>query len=369
MCFSLFCTIDFLFKVIYNLGKGSSMKKYSKLRDFYHNNQKSLQGELIFPVDFGKYPLKRDDYENFWVKEKNLKKSLVKEDDEYNSSLGELYYYYLAKAAGLTTVEVLPALTVYSNGKSTNAALIENFIKKASNSEEVFGNVFLHRYAEARDDYKNAITNYVQAQDRALDEHLHTSEINYDGDANLKSKLMLMHMLDILTLNSDRHSGNISLVLTHEENISTYTLAKPFDQSFAFRMHEYNSGKYHNFDHMLFNSLENFYFYLTIHPISKKELPTFSYVKNELAKEMQIDPDLYQKFLKIKEIDIDLITQQIKNDFPDYNITPKQAGFAKDIFELTTRSVEYDFNRLQQESQKQAEKLAKKLARSRQQTR
>lgn len=313
------------------------MAKFSKLHSEYSSGLKSLSGELILPKGYSAYKFK-DEEGYYWIRAKGMPRSLFKPDDSFNHAFSEILYMFLAHEIGLDVVNVAPAVLVNNSGETNSGVLVESFLQKR-NTTAYHGSIFLQDFGDKY--YKNhTIANYKQAFKACITHSYPHKTVTIQPD--FKHQLHLIFLLDVATLNFDRHNQNIVVLKTETEHSMHFSLSKTFDNAFAFGLLYFKKSKLNN-QQLSDTSLYTKNFKLTLNPIKDHTETNFNYCANELSELMMQDKSVRIAFEKLLALDFNKLIASIKQAFPQYQINSDEQNFAKQLFSNAIGALEHHY--------------------------
>lgn len=318
------------------------MKKYESLKQLYLEDLKTRQGELILPYNFGEFKFKREEFVNFWVSSKVYKKSFFKMNDSVNDDLAEIIYSLLAQELGIDVVDVYPAIRLDKDGNVKKGVLVENFISSPTKTKEIPADKLLEEFGgnNAINNIENLVKAYVNLA-KHYKKHS-KKEVVFD-DAATKHKLLCMHLLDVLTFNTDRHKHNIAFLLTENKDKIVIEMSKIYDNSFAFRLNKFRTSKRRNFVSFKRLNKDRFdYFKLSINQYQINS--RYNELLEELADYSKTDVSFYKMYNEIINYDINNLFERFKEKYPDYKLTKRDANYIRDALNFSKQNLENAFS-------------------------
>ena len=311
------------------------MDKYQTLDELYVNDIKTRQGEVILPGNFGKFKYKYHKTPNFWVHSQKMPKTYYKSDSNINNTKSELLYSLLAKEFHMDVVNAVPAIRVNRDNQYETGVLVENFVTYPKITKYYAGSTLISEYAYETNQ-RNTLENFMLAyQGLAHINKLFTKKQVVTND-KAEEKLALMHMLDILTFNTDRHPDNIGALKIKTKQKIFIDFTKIFDNSFAFKLNFFKRNGEKKFEVLYKEQFEKFnYFQFTINLKSKTNYFTFDQVAKEFAIYMHTKPEIYQVFQQILNYDINQLFKKLAQTYPGYEISEKEKEFVTDMFDYS----------------------------------
>ena len=310
------------------------------IKNFYDKEQKTRQGEVIIRRGDGSFKIKDvHGEEYFWVEDEP--KYFFKQNNDVTDRDGEILYSYLASALGLDVVKVRPAVdvnAVKAPHQAKEGLIAQDYAHGLDNT------IMVHAYKlKDLEVYHSVEENLAAVQDykETLMEIHRTRKVFVDK--NLATSLEKMLVLDFLTLQEDRHSGNVVYTATKTEEVIFIRLGKIFDNSMVFYFcapqtfnRLSNSFKLGQFE--WFNiSVDDFYrpkFFFK--KGDDKKMPedvagneTTLYQTRQIARLAARNSVIDEFFKKADNLSFDSILETIKQDMPEYNIGKGKATLAK----------------------------------------
>ena len=268
-------------------------------------------------------------------------------DNYISSPLGEIVYYYLSKEIGLNSLEVRPAYFITYNNeeiKNFNGSVSESFI---GTNQKLILSCDFNKIGNSITETITSLKKYVQEMENL--ESLPV-ECNYE---EIEKDLKKVALLDYLTLNKDRHKGNLGFLVTSTDTAITVTLAPVFDNAMIFYLNNNQQISY------LSNcaAMKNF---LSISDVLKTYLPLFTIkpvidfeesnreFSKQVAGEIYINKEYKSCFHCLKEISFDKIYSEIQKDIPNFKLEYRQFVMMQAIFNNQVENIQnavYQYNR------------------------
>lgn len=304
----------------------------------WHNNDlKTRQGEIIVPADFGKHKTikKRDNI--FLIKQKEKAESVFKKTGELENILSEITYKVIAEELEIESVNIKPAIMVSVNpDKSHQGFLMENFVKN-KNQKEVPSYKILDKFLERESTY-HTVNDHVAClallKEEILAKNSEIKKVVIDKD--IRQHLLQIFYMDYITVLSDRHDANITYLFEQKGNTLFITLAKNYDNSFAFDLISFiQNFNIHTVEDQI-NYIKDYTFF-DFGIFSSKEIDlSLNQASKELAVEINKNPKLKNLHKKAKEIKFETIEKRIKLMLPEKEIPKKMFDYINSVLKTTT---------------------------------
>jgi len=313
-------------------------------------NNKTLDGRVIIKAeDFDlSYVADNNDKFSCWIN--TSPRFLFKANSLGTIDECEILSHYIAKAVGVDSVNVFPAVFIDDKGNYLTGVLSEDFIKDRQKSENIRTSNIVGS------GIGNGVYNHVKCLQNLAVESLKQNKFLLI-DEHIETNLLKMCLFDYLTFQKDRAKRNIEYIYEKndmEDNSGTIYLAPMFDNSWMFYAHhtsmfneifndllqcknekerfEYLNQKTKNFNFEFFVKTTSFFIG------SQKTIFT-----NELCAQILKNERLYDVYINFKNLNLNKIQQQIQKEL-NFKIDDDLIFVAQNLFNFQYNNLEQFLN-------------------------
>ena len=313
-----------------------------KNENWHKDELLSRQGEIIIPANFGKLETTLKKGKVYLVEQPDKNCDVFKKKEAFDNLLAEICYKVIAEELGIPTVNIKPAVMIYSDGKNTNEGfLMENIIDN-ENQLEVPAHKILDKHIQRTSDYHTIEDNMLclQLEKERLLKNNKVKDVIVDKD--IRNQLLQIFFMDYITVLTDRHDANITYIYELKDDCIYINLAKNYDNSFAFDFFTF----FENYD---IHTIEDQWKYVKDYTFfsfgikneeNNEDCLEFGFAGKQLAEEIKTNPFMKELYFKARALDFEKIKGKIQNELPQQKIPNKIFDYMQLVMGKMLQSLE-----------------------------